>query len=99
MIGGNAGKAGNEYSNIIGRMDQDRQWTQAGTLQESRRAHNAIFDGESMIIVGGYRYALKTEVCSFQSNNSVSCIAQDPTLTDYNHFPALFLVDESFCKI
>ena len=73
-------------------------WTQAGTLQQARRAHNAIFDGESMIVVGGDTLNLKTEVCSFQSDTSVSCIAEEPTLTDYNHFPALFLVDESFCK-
>ena len=85
---------------IIGRMGQDRQWTQAGTLKQARRAHNAIFDGESMIIVGGYKLTnLKTEVCSFQSDKSVSCISQEPSLTNYNHFPALFLVDESFVKI
>ena len=76
------------------------RWTQAGTLKQARRAHNAIFDGESMVIVGGYELKnLKTEVCSFQSDTSVSCIAEEPTLTDYNHFPALFLVDESFFKI
>ena len=76
------------------------RWTQAGTLKQARRAHNAIFDGESMVIVGGYELKnLKTEVCSFQSDNSVSCIAEEPTLTDYNHFPALFLIDGSFCKI
>ena len=74
-------------------------WTQAGTLQQARSAHNAIFDGESIIIVGGYELKdLKTEVCSFQSNTSVSCIGQEPVLTDYNHFPALFLIDGSFCK-
>ena len=81
-------------------MDQHIKWTQAGTLQQARRAHNAIFDGESMIIVGGGDIKdLKTEVCSFQPDKTVSCIAREPALTDYNHFPALFLVDESFFKI
>ena len=74
-------------------------WTQASILQQARSAHNAIFDGESMIIVGGHELKnLKTEVCSFQPDKTVSCIAREPALTDYNHFPALFLVGESFCK-
>ena len=98
VIGGRHGTQA--YSNVIGRMDQGMNWTQAGTLQQARRAHNAIFDGESMIIVGGNEIKdLKTEVCSFQSDKSVSCTAQEPALTDYSHYPALFLVDQSFCKI
>ena len=43
VIGGNPGNPG-EHSNIIGRLDPSRRWTNAGNLEQGRRAHNAIID-------------------------------------------------------
>ena len=83
-------------SNVIGRMDMQGQWTKIGELNEARRAPNAIFDGTSIIVVGG-QGNFQTEICSFD-NVGISCTSQAPELKKYAYYPELFLVSDSFCK-
>ena len=71
-------------------------WTDAGTLVTGRWHHNAIYDGESLIVVGG-RGTKKTEVCNL-SNGIFFCVEQNPELEYYYVYPELFLVAENFCK-
>ena len=86
-------------SDIIWRLNQNGQWAQAGKLQVARRAHNAIFDGQYVVVVGGNASNLPTEICSIKDDSTISCTSQEPTLSNYNHFPELYLVENSFCKI
>ena len=82
----------------IGRLDSVTQiWSKAGDLVYGRRAHNAIFDGSSIIVVGGMEGKLKTEKCEI-SDGQVTCKAQNPALESYAYLPELFLVDDGFCK-
>ena len=97
MFGGNAAEP-NQRSDIIGRLNQNGQWTQAGKLQVGRRAHNAIFDGRYVVVVGGNDIELPTEICSIKDDSTISCTSQEPNLYGYSHFPELYLVEESFCK-
>ena len=96
VFGGNAAEP--LQSDIIGKLNHNGQWTQAGKLQVARRAHNAIFDGQYVIVVGGNDIELPTEICSVKDDRTISCTSQKPNLYDYTHFPELYLVEESFCK-
>ena len=90
-----------KFSNIIARFNQNKEWAKVGELVQSRRAHNAIFDGENIIVVGGgtggSHGAYTTEICSFEGNQ-VSCTTQEPDLVDFYGFPELYFVEEDFCK-
>ena len=72
-------------------------WSKAGNLVNGRYAHNAIFDGSNLIVVGGMTGSLKTEKCVI-SKDHVSCTAQNPALEDYAYYPELVLVQADFCK-
>ena len=81
----------------IGRLDAKTMiWSKSGNLVNGRRGHNAIYDGSSLIVVGGTG-TRKTEKCTI-SNDQVSCTAQNPNLTYYHYYPELFLVPFDFCK-
>ena len=82
--------------NIIGRMDLDGQWTYAGRLNQSRRGHNIIYDGEYLMVIGGAGDRL-TEKCLIE-DGSFSCTSQRPKLYKYYAYPELFLVSCIFCK-
>ena len=78
-------------------MDLDGRWTLAGNLNQARLAHNAIYDGEYLMIVGG-SFERETEKCSVV-DGSVDCLYQlAPELDDYYFYPELFLVSDDFCK-
>ena len=32
------------------------------------------------------------------SENTINCVVQEPTLSNYEYFPALFLVPDDYCK-
>ena len=85
----------------IGRMDDSGQWTKAGELNQARWGHNAIFDGQNIIVVGGNNpggnYPKDTERCRLQ-NDTITCTTQEPTLDVYWAHPELFLVSDEFCK-
>ena len=81
----------------IARLDASTMiWTDAGALVTGRFYHNAIYDGASLIVVGGDG-TKKTEVCNL-SNGIFSCVEQNPELSEYYGYPELFLVAENFCK-
>ena len=85
-------------SNIIGRLNaQTRKWSRAGQLVSARYGHGAIFDGSSLVVVGGCCGTLKTEICQI-SSGEVSCREQTPSLTSYSYYPELYLVNKDFCK-
>ena len=71
-------------------------WTKAGELVTGRIGHNAIYDGSTVLIVGGSG-TLKTEKCTI-SNNQMSCTEQNPQLSDYSYYPELFMVSANYCK-
>ena len=72
-------------------------WSKLGDLVNGRRGHNAIYDGSSLIVVGGYPGSLKTEKCVI-SNGHVSCSSQNPELEGNGYYPELFLVPVNYCK-
>ena len=87
-----------DYDTTIGRLDATTMiWSKSGNLVNGRHAHNAIYDGSSLIVVGGRDGSLKTEKCTI-SNDQVSCTAQNPSLENYKYYPELFLVPFNFCK-
>ena len=86
------------YSKTIGRLDASTlTWTKAGELNYARDSHGAIYNGERIIVAGGYG-SYKTESCSVEENGIVNCIEQAPTLYDYDLYPEMYLVDGAFCK-
>ena len=98
VFGGYENKS--ERIKTIGRMDKSGNWKKAGELNEGRSGHNVMFDGEFLLVIGGYDYGKskkKTEKCSLQDSD-ITCIVQSPTLDSYNFYPELFLVTDSFCK-
>ena len=85
------------YEKTVGRLDiETRKWTNAGSLVSGREGHNAIYDGQYVLVVGGVG-TYKTEKCSI-TNEQVTCSSQSPELIEYAFFPELFLVPESYCK-
>ena len=97
LIGGAVDNYYVQSTNTIGRFNtQTRKWTQAGQLISKRFAHGAIFDGSSIIVIGG-RYEQKTETCKI-SNGQVSCKEQSLSLMNCAFYPELYLVDENYCK-
>ena len=67
------------FSDTIGRLNaQTRKWSRAGQLITRRDQHGTIFDGSSLLVVGGIglRRNLKTETCKI-SNGQVSCEEQE----------------------
>ena len=71
-------------------------WTKAGELVTGRYGHNAIYDGSTVLVVGG-RGTFKTEKCTI-SNNQMNCNEQNPELTNYYAYPELFTVSADYCK-
>ena len=95
VIGGRTDVSQNDKT--IGRLDATTMvWSKSGNLVNGRHGHNAIYDGSSLIVVGGSG-TLKTEKCTI-SNDQVSCTAQNPALKDYVYYPELFFVPFDFCK-
>ena len=87
-----------DESKTIGRLDASTlTWTKAGELNYARYGHGAIYNGERIIVAGGYG-SYKTESCSVDENGVVNCIEQAPTLDNYRYYPEMFLVDDAFCK-
>ena len=85
-------------SNVIARLDvETTTWTQIGSLNYPRRGHETIFDGSSFLVVGGITNSFRTEKCIL-SGGSMTCTDQEPTLTSYDHYPELLLVNEDFGK-
>ena len=98
MIGGKTGSS--NYSKTIAKLDSiSYEWTKAGDLVAGRYAHNAIFDGSDIIVVGGsvISGSVKTEKCTI-AEGKVTCVEQDPALVSYSYYPELFLVEDGYCK-
>ena len=95
VIGGD----GATNQNVIGKFDATtKKWSKSGELTDGRQGHNAIFDGTSILVVGGAdTKAVKTEKCLF-SNEQITCSEQDPALVYFCFYPELFLVPTNFCK-
>ena len=88
---------GYNKSKDIGRLDAITMiWSKAGELLVGRHGHNAIFDGSSVLVVGGSG-SQKTEKCTI-SSNKMTCTENNPELNDYYRYPELFLVSKEFCK-
>ena len=98
-IGGNFWSKGNNDQRIARLNAKTLQWNTEyegfGKLVNGRQGHNAIFNGDHIIVVGGN--TTPTERCKI-SSTKVTCQIQAPSLTDYYGFPALFLVPSYYCK-
>ena len=89
-MNGNDGKT-------VGRFDSTRKvWSKSGELTSERWSHYAIYDGSTMIVVGGDG-SRKTERCEI-SDGQVTCTPQNHKLYRYEFNPELFLVSVDFCK-
>lgn len=97
VIGGTHGT--NEFLDVVGKLDAaTKVWSKSGELVWGRFGHNAIFDGSSILVVGGEYFSIgPTERCSFL-NEKITCSDQEPSLYDYYAYPELFLIPENFCK-
>ena len=92
------GRVDGDDSKTVGRFDATRRvWSKSGELINGRWGHNAIYDGSSLIVVGGDGL-YKTERCEI-SNGQTTCTAQNPELYNYVSYPELFLVPVNFCKL
>ena len=94
------GWADGGWITTIGKLDANSRWSKAGDLLTARSGHGAIFDGEYLIVVGGYKGnsdPLKTEKCEF-GDDGITCTEQSPSLYGYRNYPELFLVEKDFCK-
>ena len=81
----------------IGRLDiKTREWFNAGNLEIGRYAHNAIYDGQFVLVIGGIDIR-KTEKCLI-SNDQMTCSSQSPELISYGFYPEVFFVPEGYCK-
>lgn len=101
VIGGQS--KGPQLHSTIGRLDtKTLEWTEAGNLVAKRSGHNAIFDGEVLIVVGGagplYDDSIMSEVCSVVNGTEMMCESQEPELDGYGYYPELFSVWPAFCK-
>ena len=86
-----------DNNSVIARLDAvTTVWSKAGTLVTGRNFHNAIFDGENFLIIGGDG-DFKTEVCSL-SGQSITCTETSNSLDYYTCYPELFLVPADFGK-
>ena len=95
MIGG---RIDNRDSDVIARLNATtKAWSRVGKLNTARRQHNVIFDGMSLLVIGG-EGEFKTEKCSLTSEE-VNCIEQNPSLRYYSTYPELYLVPFDFCKV
>ena len=94
----------------IGRIDPKvGLWSLVGNLQQARKSHNVIFDGQYLVVVGGEpaedsdEAQFLTERCSFSpeagSETILDCFGQPPLLEGYHTYPELYLVEEDFCQI
>ena len=84
------------HSDLITRMNDHGKWSVVGKLNEARDAHNALYDGEFLFVVGGNGEHI-TEICSFE-NETATCTVQPPSLTLYREYPELMIVPDLFCK-
>lgn len=84
-------------SNRIYKLDTvTTQWSSFGTLANSRKWANVIFDGEVFLIVGGYG-TIGTDKCT-PTDSKLVCESISPKLLNYQAYPELFLVDTDFGK-
>ena len=108
IIGGQEGGNGAKEQpiNTIARLKLNSRakpkWQKVGELNSARDFHNAIFDGYYIIVVGGnpakgQGSQIPTETCAVEGNK-VSCISRPPNLENYQHYPELFLVPQTFCE-
>ena len=81
---------------IIDILHIKKDLVKGGELVTARSQHNAIFTGESLIVVGGYEDTFNTEVCKL-SDGIFTCTEQDPVLVNYLNTPELFLVVSDYC--
>ena len=81
----------------IGKLNAELVWGKVGDLNEGRRTHNVIFDGDYLLVIGGYSGTLPTEKCTL-STSGVNCTEQNPLLRFYSHYPELFLVPSNVCQ-
>ena len=95
---GRSAADGSSDSNLISRFDiTTRKWSLAGNTVGFRTYANTIFDGSSVLVIGGGGL-WKTDVCQLDETGFFfTCTEQEPTLQNY--FPALFLVPIDFCTI
>ena len=78
-------------------MTMSGNWSISGQLVTGRYGHNVIFDGEYVLVVGGVGSNKMVEKCLLE-DGVVICTQQDPALSDYENYPELFLVPDSYCK-
>ena len=76
-------------------------WTKAGELNMARQGHAAIFSGDVLVVMGGTTRRdsdfLSTEACKL-NNGIVACTKQAPAMQNYDYYPELYLVNDSFCQ-
>ena len=93
------GESFSGYLRTIGRLDPlTSTWSEAGKLNRPRGNHAAIFDGESLLVIGGSRTggpSIKTESCKLQ-NGVFTCTELDSALTDYRSYPEVTIVAENY---
>ena len=69
-------------------------WSNVGQLNSARGGHSAIFFGNTVAVVGG-QGTQRNEACLLK-NEQFTCTELTSSLTDYEWWPILHLVDENY---
>lgn len=79
---------------------QNGQWQDKGQVVNNRWSHSAIWNGDALVILGGYREPgstdLPTEHCKMNGQGDFECEEIAPTLDGYDQGVA-FSVSDDFC--
>ena len=75
-----------------------RQWSSVGNMNTPRHGHGVITmnSNSAFMLVGGVGN-VPIEKCTDHGNNVISCEDTNASLHNYEHYPALFIVDTDFC--
>ena len=77
-----------------------RQWSLVGTMNTPRHGHGVItMNANSAFVVAGGVGNMPIEKCTQTGNDAITCEDTDVNLYHYEHYPALFIVDNDFCSV
>ena len=97
IIFGDFDEKSNKATTIIAKFDPTQNvWTKLGNLQFSRYGFGAIEVQKHFLIMGGEEKK-RTETCVI-SGESIKCKSREPTLNNFQFYPALMVVETDYTE-
>ena len=97
IIFGGFDEKSNKATTIIAKFDPTKNvWTKLGNLQFSRYGFGAIEIQKHFLIMGGEEKK-RTETCVI-SGESIKCKSREPTLNNFQFYPALMVVETDYTE-